>query len=128
MNRNNIGDTASVLTLLQNATVAASGNGTGVDLQPYAGDIVIVLNAKHGTGNADNTADITIEDSADNSSFAAVSGAAFTQVNGTTDSTQIMALNKDSLRRYIRAVKTIAGTTPSFLLACNVVAWKKVLP
>ena len=67
---------------------------------------------------------MTIEDSADNSSFAAITGAAFTQVT-TTASAQKLVVNKDGARRYVRVKYTIGGTTPSFTFSVNAVGVAK---
>ena len=77
-------------------------------------------------GGSSPTLDVTIEESADNSSFAAVaSGAvAFTQVTGTA-SAQKVALNKDDAKRYVRIKYTIGGSSPTFTFSVNAVGLKK---
>lgn len=118
----NLGDQAQVLDLLPVASVTASGNATAVDMQAYDGEIAIILDCAAGTGT-NPTMDVKIQDSADNSTFADVSGAAFTQVTNAAASVQKMSLNKDELKRYIRVVKTIGGTsTPTFLMSVKGVA------
>lgn len=103
---------SDVLSLAAPAAQTATGNGTGVDLQQYEGLVAIVLNSAAGTGTTP-TLDVKIQDSADNSSFADVAGAAFAQVTNAA-STQKITINAESVRRYIRIVRTIGGTTPSF--------------
>jgi hypothetical protein len=121
----NVGDHLSVLDILPVAAVTSSGNGTGVDLQQYAGQVAIVLDA-HNVAGTTPTMDVKVQDSADNSSFADISpSVAFTQVT-TTDSVQKLVVNKDNLRRYIRVVKTIGGTSsPQYLLSAKAYAIKK---
>ena len=75
------------------AARTATGQTSGIDLRTYDGDVVFVLDSAAGGGSSP-TLDITIEDSADNSSFSALSGAAFTQVTGTA-SAQTLDINKD---------------------------------
>jgi hypothetical protein len=72
------------------------------------------------------TLDGKIQDSADNSAFADVTGYTFTQV---TASTSLQSLNVDTrkVRRYIRYVGTIAGTTPSFSMDVVAVGQKQVV-
>jgi hypothetical protein len=113
-------------TLIPSAAITADGNGTGVDLLAYEGDICIIMNSAAGTGNPDNTLDVKIQHSDDNSSFSDVTSGAFTQVT-TAASVQKMVLNSDSLKRYIRAVKDVGGTTPSFIAGIVGVAVKKYL-
>lgn len=102
-------------------TASRSGalDGTAVDLQQYDGDVVLILDvAASGT----STCTVSIQDSADNSSFAAVtaefvrngtaqaSGAvAFSQAS-TTALKQVIVLNKDGIRRYVKAVSVEGGT------------------
>jgi len=99
--------------LLPGARRTASGNGSGVDVRDYVGAAKVVLISSAG-GGATPTLDVKIQDSDDNSTFADVSGAAFTQVTDAAASLQELHLNLDSVKRYIRAVATIAGTTPTF--------------
>jgi hypothetical protein len=87
-------------------------NGTAADLSNLVGRMMILLSSAAGTGTTP-TLDIKLQDSADNSTFADVSGATFTQVTGAA-SFQSIAVDTRAIRRYLRAVATIGGTTPSF--------------
>lgn len=123
---NNLGDVLQAIRLLPAAAIIADGNGTGVDLLAYSGEMCAILDSAEGTGNADNTLDVKLQDSADNSSFADVSGLAFSQVDDTAGgSIQKLSFNKDELRRYVRAVADVGGTTPSFVASCSLVGVKK---
>jgi hypothetical protein len=118
---------------LQTAAVKAAGaaqtsstNGSAVDLGAYEGEVALILAAQHGTGNADNTLNLKVQDSADGSTgWGDVSGATFTAVNGTTDSLQKLSINKNEIKRYIRYVSTIAGTTPSYIYSITLAAMKR---
>lgn len=89
-------------------------NGSSADTNGFA-EAVVILNV--GTGTT-GTLDVKIQDSADNSTFADLTGAAFTQVSGTTgDETTYVArirLNSytagttDKAERYLRAVGVVA--------------------
>lgn len=105
------------------AARTATGQTSGIDLQTYDGDVVFLLDSAAGSGTSP-TLNVTIEDSADNSSFAAISGAAFTQVTGTA-SAQKLVINKDSARRYVRVKYTIGGSSPSFTFSVNAVGVTK---
>jgi hypothetical protein len=105
------------------AARTATGQTSGIDLKDYDGDVVFLLDSAAGTGTSP-TLDVTIEDSADDSSFAAITDAAFTQVTGTA-SAQKLVVNKDSARRYVRVKYTIGGTTPSFTFSVNAVGVTK---
>lgn len=108
---------STAVVLLPSAARTSSANGTGVDISDYEGMAEVVLNSGAGTGTTP-TLDVKIQDSDDNSAFADVTGAVFAQVTNAAASLQKLVLNTDKCRKYIRAVATIGGTTPSF--ACGV--------
>ena len=116
-------DKLQLLSLHPVAARTSTGTGTGVDLNDYDGDVVFILDSAAGTGTTP-TLDVTVEASADNSTFAAVSGAAFTQVT-TTAGRQKLVVNHDDVARYLRVRYTIAGTTPSFTFSVTAVGLKK---
>ncbi len=121
----NLGDDLQVLDLIPVASVAATANGTGVDLLTYEGEIAFVLDCNNVDGT-NPTMDITLEHSADNSSFTAVTGGAFTQVTSTPASVQKLSFVRGDLKRYVRAVKTIGGTmSPHFLVSVKGYCMKK---
>lgn len=123
MNLQTIMDILTLLNLFPSAARTATANGTSVDLQQYSGDVAVVLDSSAGTGTSP-TLDVKLQDSADNSSFADIAGATFTQVTGTA-SRQKIVINKDAARRYVRPVATIGGTTPSFTFSVNALAVNK---
>ena len=105
--------------LAPTASRNAALDGTGVDLQTYDGDVVLILDVASG---GTSTCTVTIQDSADNSSFAAVTAefvrggtaqasgtVAFSQAS-TTALKQVIVLNKDGIRRYVKAVSVEGGT------------------
>lgn len=91
----------SLLTAVSAANTAAA-TGSGVDLQDYEGPVVITQNHGVSTGTLDGK----IQDSADNSSFADVSGLAFTQET-TTAGIQKLVVQSKQVRRYIKYVGTV---------------------
>ena len=103
-------------TLLATSTITATGDQTGVDLQAYDGEIQIILNAT--AAGSGNTLTFRIEDSANNSSYAAVTGGTFTAVANAA-SKQILTLNASDLRRYIRLSCSAASGTPSSSVTVN---------
>lgn len=105
----NLGTRTELLSLSANDVVTATVNRTGVDLVDYEGDIMAVLDAE--AGGASITYAVKIQDSADNSSFADVSGLAFTTTDANTALRETLRINSDEVRRYIRAVITVAGGT-----------------
>jgi hypothetical protein len=103
-------------TLLATTTITATGDQTGVDLQAYDGDIQIILNATAAGSGA--TLTFRIEDSADNSSFAAVTNGTFTAVANAA-SKQTLTLSATDLRRYIRLSCSAATGSPSSAVTVN---------
>jgi len=118
----NLGDQISVLNLFPIADVTASGNSTGVDLMNYSGEIGIILDCSAPVAGSSPTLDVKIQESADNSSFSDVTSGEFSQVTSSA-SVQKLSLNKDQLKRYIRVVRTIGGTSsPQYLVSVKGVA------
>jgi len=111
--------------LLVSGARTSTVTGTGVDIRPYQGALKIVLNSAAGSGTSP-TLDVKIQDSEDGSSYADVSGAVFAQVT-TTASTQSIRLDTRRIRRLVRVVGTIGGTSPSFNFAVIAVGQTQVI-
>jgi len=108
----------TALTLVAPSTRTATVTGTGVDLSPYVNTVNTNLKIVADVGTVTGTTptlDIKIQDSDDNSSFSDITGATFTQITAT--GAGAVEIHTKTNKRYIRAVGTIAGTTPSFPLA-----------
>lgn len=128
MNEQNIGQLLQTINLLPMQDVQATANGTGVDVRHFVGELALYLAAK-ATAGTSPTLDVTIEESDDDSSYAAVSGAAFTQVTDADTSAAVLhkiTLDVNARKRYLRAVKTAGGTDPAFDVACFGVGVKQV--
>ena len=97
---------------------------SGVDLQTYVGQVVVgqLVGTVSGTTP---TLDGKIQSSADNSTWADVTGATFTQVTA-SNSSQFIAVDTRLASRYIRYVGTVAGTTPSFTMGVQLLGQKQV--
>lgn len=106
-------DNIKALFSIRPVTGTATANGTGVDTVGYDnGMVVLEVGVVSGTAP---TLNVKIQESDDNSSFTDVTGATFTQVTATGNSQVLRLSNLNTTRkRYLRAVATIAGTTPSF--------------
>ncbi len=95
---------------------------TGVDVSDYIGSIAIVQDVGTVSGTTP-TLDGKLQDSADDSSYADVSGASFTQVTA-SNSKQVIHVDTRALRKYVRYVGTIDGTTPSFAMGVSIIGLK----
>jgi len=94
------------------AAVTATGNGTSVDLAAAVTGATWVFHAHVFTASG-TTPSLTlkIQDSADNSTFADVTSAV---TSAFTAAGSARVTGTGTIRRYVRVVHTISGTTPSF--------------
>lgn len=90
--------------------------GSAIDIKDYVGKMKFILASAAAAAGSSPTLDVKLQDSADGSSgWADISGATFTQVTDAADATEEIGVNIDGVKRYIRAVGTIGGTsTPTF--------------
>lgn len=101
-------DSVTTEELLPCAVRTATATGSAVLIREYTQMVGVTLMSAIAT--AGDTLDVTIEDSADGSTgWAAVSGAAFTQVTASADATETIFVDSDATKAYVRAVGTIAG-------------------
>lgn len=88
----------------------ASTNGSGVEISDYTGNAQLVMNA--ATPAAGQTLDMKLQHSRDDGSTDAYAdaGIAFAQVtNALANGFQTQTISVDGLKKYVRAVSTIAG-------------------
>ena len=108
-------DAIKVMQSLVPATRTASANGTGIDTLGYNTAVAVINAGDIDLTTGDETYSFKVQDSADNSSFADV--AALSAVTVTADN-DIKKIRVDglgtSIRRYVRVVATLGGTTPSW--------------
>lgn len=113
---------ASSITMLSNATARTTTfTSPVIDARDFDGDLCFLQNigTVSGTSPSCTTA---IQDSDDGSTgWAAVDGGTFTAVTASNNSQKIV-LPANMFRRYLRAVATISGTTPSFILMVMLLA------
>lgn len=106
---------SKVLSLFPPAARTSTANGTAVQTQGHIGHAAAVLHSAAGTGTSP-TLIVKLQhgDQSDGSDAADVSGAVFATVTDSGASLQKIKLNLHGLKKYVRAVATIAGTSPSF--------------
>ncbi len=102
-------------TLLATTTITGTGNQTGVDLAGYEGDVQIILSGTAAGAGADLT--FRIEESDDNTTFTAATGGGFTAI-GNAAAKQVITLNSNDLKRYIRLSCTAETGTASSSVTC----------
>jgi hypothetical protein len=120
----NIKDGVDLQTLFNVAARTSTVNGAGVDMLDYEGKAQAILGSAAGTGTSP-TLDVKLQDSDDNSTFADITDATFTQVTNAAVANQGIAVDLAAARRYVRAVATIGGTSPSFSCGVWLLAKKK---
>jgi hypothetical protein len=122
----NQGDVTTLKNLAASVSRTSTLTGTGVDLQGLDGEATVILDSSAATAGTNPTLDVKIQDSADGSSgWADVTGAAFTQVTSTA-SQQRISVNVSEIKRYVRAIGTLGGTsTPTFVYSVNLLGVAK---
>lgn len=115
-----------VKELLIPATRTSSANGTGIDCSEYEGSVLAMVHSAAGTGTTP-TLDVKLQDSdAVGGTYADIPGAVFTQIDDTAGgSIQGIQVDASGAKAFIRAVATIAGTTPSFIVGVSVLGLPK---
>jgi len=88
---------------------AYSLEGTAVEVLGYS----VVVNLVSGTNGGGGTVDVKVQDSDDNVTFADVASGAFTQVTEANDNATYEKAYT-GLKRYLRAVSTVAGAACVF--------------
>ena len=105
----------------------ANSNGSVLDLQPYKGVVTFGLAVGQitsglGVANIDLA---TIQDSADNTTFANVTGGAFTAVinaaNASNVGMQVKSFSTRAVRRYARVQLNVSGTNANLPVTTFVV-------
>jgi len=118
----------SSITLLLPTSQTATANGTGVDVTALEGNFAVIVESAVGTGTTP-TFDLKLQDSATvGGTYADVAGAAITQIAAAAAgplNRQIIVVDKNKVKSFIRAAITISGTTPVFLSSAVIVGAKK---
>jgi hypothetical protein len=123
----NLGSKTYIASLLGADSRNASANGTGFDLQgsnDAEGEAIVILDSEAGSGTTP-TLNVKLQDSADNSSWADITGKTFTEVTDGGAGFQKISINTNDVRRYVRAVGTLGGTSPVFVYGVSLVYSKK---
>ncbi len=83
----------------------------------------MILDAE--AGGSGITYAVKVQDSADNSTFADVTDAAFTTTTANTALVETLTVNTDEIKRYARAVITVAGGTGAGAVSVTALGRKK---
>jgi len=103
--------------------------GTALDVLDYEGVSLIVLNAGQASAGVNPTLNVKLQhsDTTTSGDFSDVAGAAFTEVTDAAGGgVEVLKVNVSNLKRYLRVIGTIAGTsTPTFDFGVEFVGIKK---
>lgn len=97
----------------------ASANGASVDRLGYERAVMLVHVGAHDRGTGDETLTVKVQESEDNSTWSDITNASVQIAGDTIDATKGLVktveidLSKPARKRWLRAVGTAAGTTPS---------------
>jgi hypothetical protein len=123
----NLGSKTYVASLLGADSRTSTATGTGFDLQgtnDAEGEAIVILDCEAGSGTTP-TLNVKLQDSANNSDWADITGKTFTEVTDAEALIEKISINTNDVRRYVRAVGTQAGTNPVFVYGVSLVYGKK---
>lgn len=111
-----------------NLAFAASANVTGIDLQGYEGNVMLIFMIGASTAGSSPTYDAAIQSgSASDGSNAAAFATPIAITQATAASFQTLSVDTRTAGRYLKIVQTIGGTSsPSFPVAIAMVGTKKI--
>jgi glucokinase len=109
-----IGDGISAEELIVPGVYDATETGTGVDKTEYEGQCKVTVWVGD-VGGTNPELDVTIEHSDDDQTYETEAVATFDTIDAAGVPVSVV-LNADSLKKYVRAVATIGGTTPQFTM------------
>jgi hypothetical protein len=104
----NYGDNSQLVALIPSNTITATATGSAVDLIQYTNEVAVILNCSAGGAGATCNVKLTHSDTS-GGAYTDVSGATFTEV-GNAASVQKLSVNKNEIKRFVKAVCTVAGT------------------
>ncbi|MGP0566293.1 MULTISPECIES: hypothetical protein [unclassified Nitrospina] len=102
------------------AAYTASSNGSGVDLQGYDAAMVVFSAGAADTTDTDEVYTPKVEESDDDVTYTAVAAGDLEGALADLSANSIQGVGYKGSKRYIRAVFTITGTTPSIQAAGTV--------
>lgn len=106
----------NVVELAAMAVRTSTLTATGVDLSAFSGPCHVILQSSAATAGTNPTLNVKLQhDDVLGGDYEDITGAVFAEVDNSPDSTQMITINPDHLKKHVRVVGTIAGTnTPTF--------------
>lgn len=110
MTIHNLGSKTTILGLLRNDVVTATGAGSAIDLLGYEGDIAVLLDAEAGGSSITYAVKLTESDTS-GGTYTDVTGGGFTTTTANTASLQKIFVNVSNLKRFVKVSITVGGGT-----------------
>ena len=120
-------DSQTIAVVRPSVPFAASANIDGVDLKDYVGKVALVVNVGVAHAGTSPTYDLYVQSSVNANGTGPVNAnVTLTQV-ANTNSFQVLEIDTRSVRRYLRLVQTIGGSSSqNFPVSMALVGTKQV--
>lgn len=120
-------DSQTLSVVRPGALFTASANIDGVDLKDYVGKVALIVNVAVAHAGTSPTYDLYVQSSVNANGTGPVNAnVTLTQV-ANTNSFQVLEIDTRSVRRYLRLVQTIGGSSsPNFPVSIALVGTKQV--
>lgn len=120
-------DGQTIAVVRPSALFAASANIDGVDLKDYVGKVALVVSVGVAHAGTSPTYDLYVQSSINsNGTGPTNANVSLTQV-ANTNSLQVLEIDTRSVKRYLRLVQTIGGSSsPNFPVSIALVGTKQV--
>lgn len=104
-------DRLTATVLKPSARISATNTGSAVDISDYTGEVLLVLNSS-ATEGADHTSNVKLTHCDTEGGVYTDAGVTFTAVTNAAASYQAKRISVDGLKKYVKVVNTLAGTSP----------------
>lgn len=114
---------ANVAEVIPNAVRTSTFTGSAVDVRKYEGKGQVIFTSSAATAGSSPTLNAKLTESdASGGSYTDITGATFTQVTDAADRTQMIPIDFDACKGWVKGVGTIGGTsTPTFGFAMTII-------
>lgn len=103
----------TTIALKPPSALTATATGSAIDVSAFHGLCDVIMNSS-ATGGADHTSTVKLTHcDTSGGTYTDVTNGAFAAVTNAAASCQVLTLNADSLKKYVKVVSTLAGTNPT---------------
>lgn len=119
--------TTTVIPPVNLLVAAGTQTYSGVDLRDFLGTVTLIFAHAGAASDGSNSLQVSILDSADNTTFAATAGLpTFAAITATSGHVEV-SCETAKCRRYIQGKLLTASTTATFRSAMSLVGYKQVV-